>query len=79
MLVQKYKFDYSKLRGKIREKYKNETIFANAIGLSTVSLSHRLNGKIPFKSDEIYLTCNLLGIDMVDIPQYFFVILTKKT
>lgn len=32
------KFDYSKLRERIKELYKTETEFAKELGLSTVSL-----------------------------------------
>lgn len=67
--------DYAKLRGKIREVFGTQEAFANAIGLSSVSLSARLNGKLEWRSDEIAKACAVLGIPLVDNSAYFF---TKK-
>ena len=38
------KFDYQKLRGRIKEKLKQENEFARKIGISAASLSYKLNG-----------------------------------
>ena len=47
--------DFSKLRGKIREVYGTggETKYAELLGLSTSSISGKLNGKIPFSLPEM--------------------------
>ena len=37
-------FDYSKLRGKIKEVFGTQAKFAKAMGMSTVTLSAKLNG-----------------------------------
>lgn len=65
------KFDYSKLRGKIRE-FGTQEAFANAIGISTVTLSEKLNNKSQFTQNEINKTVDILKIEPEEIPIYFF-------
>lgn len=65
-------FDYSKLKGKIKEVYGRQEDFATAMLLSSVSLSAKLNNKVPFTQSEINKTCELLGIPLEFIPVYFF-------
>lgn len=64
---------YAKLRGKIREKFETQENFASALGMSYTSLSHRLSGKLEFKSSEIMTACDLLGIEYAEAPTYFFI------
>lgn len=65
-------FDYSKLRGRIKELYKTQDSFAEALGIGRVSLSQRLNNSIDFKNKEISKACLLLEIPIDLIPAYFF-------
>lgn len=65
-------YDYSKLLGRITEKYGTQSKFSGALGLSERSLSLKLNSKIGFKQDEISKVCNLLELAETDIPSYFF-------
>lgn len=65
-------FDYSKLKGKIVEKFGTQGAFAKALGLSQRSLSFKLQGKVFFRQDEIDKSINLLGIEPADIDKYFF-------
>lgn len=65
-------FDYSKLKGKIREVFGTQENFAVAMLLSPVSLSAKLNNKVPFTQAEINKACELLGIALEFIPVYFF-------
>ena len=65
-------YDYSKLLGKIKEKYKNQEEFAKALNISRASLSAKLNCKRDFSQDEINEAVELLGIQKIDIPDYFF-------
>ena len=65
-------FDYSKLRGRIVEKFGTQGAFAKAIGLSQRSLSLKLQGKLFFRQDEIERAINLLCIKSEDIDKYFF-------
>lgn len=65
-------FDFSKLRGRIVERYGTRAAFAEAMDMSAGALSDRLNGKIFFKMDEITKAAALLGIPSEEIPVYFF-------
>jgi len=67
-------FDFSKLIGRIIEKYGTRAAFAAALGYSEPSLSYRLNNRIPFDIEEIYNIClpEHLDIAAQDIPVYFF-------
>lgn len=65
-------YDYSKLLGRIVEKYGSQLLFSGAMGLSERSLSLKLNNIRPFKQPEISKACSLLGIADADIATYFF-------
>ena len=65
-------FDYSKLRGRIKEIFEFEVTFAKALGMSKTSLSMKLNGKGDFTQSEIMKACNLLDIPNEEINVYFF-------
>ena len=65
-------FDYSKLRGKIREVFKTQSAFAEAIGMSSTSLSAKLNNNVEFSQKEIDKASDLLKIKKEEIPVYFF-------
>lgn len=65
-------FDYSKLRGKIKEVFGTEGNFAKALLLSSTALSQKLNNVVPFTQHEINRACDLLGIPLEFIPVYFF-------
>lgn len=65
-------FDYSKLRGKIKEVFGTQSAFAKAMGLSGVTLSAKLNNTVAFTQAEINKACGLLKIPLEFIPVYFF-------
>lgn len=65
-------YDYSKLLGRIIEKFDSQSKFSGAMGLSERSLSLKLNGKVGFKQAEIAKACSLLDLPGTDIPEYFF-------
>ena len=65
-------YDYSKLNGKIAEKCGTHTIFAQKMGLSTRTISLKLNNKITFKQSEIQKAINILDISNEEIQDYFF-------
>ena len=67
-------WDYSKLKGKIKEVCGTQDNFAEKIGIGRVSLSQRLNNLLEFSQDEIFKSCDVLGIEKAEIPAYFFVI-----
>lgn len=66
------KYDYSKLRGLIREKCGTQSNFAKAIGISGTSLSQRLNNSVPFTQTEIMIACKLFGCTISEADEIFF-------
>ena len=46
-------YDYSKLLGRITEKFGTQARFSGAMGMSERSLSLKLNSKVTFKQPEI--------------------------
>ena len=65
-------YNYSKLRGRIREYYGRESDFAKSMNLSNNSLSKKLNNKVRFTQDEITIMIERLDIKKVEIKDYFF-------
>lgn len=65
-------YNYSKLNGKIVEKFGTQARFADAMDLSEHSVSTKLNCKTGWKQDEIVKACGLLDIAQAEIPAYFF-------
>ena len=65
-------FDYSKLKGKIKEVFGTQAAFAKAMGLSGVSLSSKLNSLTQFTQAEMNRACELLEIPLNQLPVYFF-------
>ena len=72
-------FDYSKLKGKIKEKFNTQDNFASALGIGRVSLSQRLNNRLEFDAKEILKAVKLLDLTEADIPKYFFCTLSSET
>lgn len=73
------KFNYSKLRGKIREVFGTQEVFAENLGIGRVSLSQRLNNILEFTQQEIFKSCSLLGIPLEEISLYFFCLEGSET
>lgn len=73
------KFDYSKLRGRIVEKFGTIEDFADAMGLSKSSLSSKLNNGTSFGQKQIPQACFLLEIKAEEIGKYFFTVSVQKT
>lgn len=63
-------FNYSKLRGKIMEKYRSYRDFANEISISPKALGDKLSGKYPFKQEEMQKIKDVLALSSID--EYFF-------
>lgn len=72
-------YDYDKLYGKIREVFKTQEAFAEAMDMSRSALNLRLNGKVSWKAEEITMACELLGIPMSEAHLYFFELKVVKT
>ena len=65
-------FDYSKLKGRIIEKYGSQGAFSIVMEWSERTLSLKLNGKVAWKQTEICKAINLLELTNDDIQRYFF-------
>lgn len=72
-------FDYSKLRGRIKERFENETKFSKAINSSQASLSAKLNNKTYFKPTDIVKILDVLEIPDEEVKLYFFNQKVRKT
>jgi len=71
-------YDYSRLMGRIVEKYTTQGRFAKAMGISEHSMSNKLNNNIHFKQPEITKACSLLDISENEIPAYFFTLEVQR-
>lgn len=67
-------FNYSKLKGRIAEKFKSRKALADFIDMTPSALSNRLSGKVSFKPEEIVALCapDCLDIAPEEIHTYFF-------
>lgn len=71
-------FDFSKLKGKIKEVFETQNIFAEKIGINESTLSNKLNNKAEFSTIEIVKACFLLHIDFCEVNEYFFNLKVQK-
>jgi len=65
-------FDYSKLKGRIIEKYDTLSAFAEALGIKVQSVSAKLTGRINLTKKDVITWSQLLDIKPKDIGIYFF-------
>lgn len=65
-------YKYNKLRGRIIEKYGTQENFAEAIGLSTNSISKKMTGKSGFSQEDIESWSEKLEIAQAEYGEYFF-------
>lgn len=56
------KFNFDKLKGKIKEVYNTQNDFAVALGIAPNTLSMKLNNQFDFSSEEIIKAVDLLKI-----------------
>lgn len=66
------RWNYSKLKGRIKEICDTQDEFASRLGIGRVSLSQRLNNQLEFTQDEMFKSCEVLEFEVSDIPLYFF-------
>lgn len=67
-------FDFSKLRGRIVEKYGSYAAFFRLLNITDIQASKKLNGKAQFRPKDIIQWSRLLDIGSQDIGVYFFTI-----
>ena len=66
------KYNYSKLRGRIKECGLTQEQLANAIGKDKSTMSSKLKGRFAFTQKEIDEICKVLDISNNEIGDYFF-------
>ena len=64
--------DYSKLRGRIVEKFGKQSAFADAIGRSEKSVSDWLNNQKYWPHEAMLAAVNVLDIPQCEVGAYFF-------
>lgn len=72
MEIKEPRYDYSKLRGKIKEKCGTETDFARKIDRSRNYISNVFQGKSYFSQKDIDHSSIILEIEPQYIGEYFF-------
>lgn len=65
-------FNYSKLKGKIVERYGSQEKFAVKLCCAPLTVSRKLNGQTAFTREDIIVWATLLNIKRKEIPEYFF-------
>ncbi len=75
----KIEYDYSKLLGRIKEKYGTRDKLVEKITISSTSLNLRLNNKLKFDQQDIKELSEALDIQEAEIPDYFFQEKVRKT
>lgn len=70
--MEKIFFDYSKLAGRIKEKYGSQKAFSDALGVSEASLSNKMTGIYYFSQAEIEKSIRLLDLEPGSVSDYFF-------
>ena len=68
--------DYSKLLGRMTEKFGTQANFAHAMKLSERSISLKLNNKVSWKDEEI---ARAVEFEVHEIPAYFFKYKVQQT
>lgn len=70
--------NYSKLRGRIVERYGTIKEFSDTVQISRTALSLSLNNKRAFSQQEMLRILELLNIQENEIGSYFFTELVQK-
>ena len=68
--MNKYIFNYQKLKGKIKEVFGSQEAYAVALGYTPETISNKLNNKAEFTQSDIVKSLELLKIDSSEL--YFF-------
>jgi len=65
-------FDYSKLKGRMKEKGFTQEDVAKHVNKGKSTISLKLNNQSTFMQDEMAIIINLLDIPKEQIKEYFF-------
>lgn len=66
------KFNYNKLRGRIREVLGTESKFAELMPMNRGTVSLKLNGQQEWTQSEMLIALKVLKLSKEDIGVYFF-------
>ncbi|API89007.1 hypothetical protein BKP56_06950 [Marinilactibacillus sp. 15R] len=72
-------FDYSKLEGRIKEKFDSQQNVSDQLSFSKTSLSMKLNNRVSFGQKDILELAKVLEIPDNEIAKYFFEVKVRKT
>lgn len=64
--------EYSKLKGRIKEKAGTQEELAKKMNVSSASISYKLSGRTQFSQKDIKRLCEILDIPADKIGVYFF-------
>lgn len=70
--MKKYDFDYSKLKGRIYEKYGSLQSFASALDISKTAFYNKLSNKANITRADMIEWSGLLDIPLEEYKDYFF-------
>lgn len=65
-------YDFSKLRGRIKEIFGTEYAFADAMGYNRSTISAKLNQQSEWTRADMDKACTLLNIQFSEVGLYFF-------
>lgn len=66
------KYEYRKLRGRIKEIFGTQVEFARVLNLSKNCVSKKLTGKTEFSQSDVERWAKLLDIDRAEYGLYFY-------
>lgn len=73
-----YSYNYSKLKGRIRESFSTQSEFAKRLNISDTSLSYKLNNRTVFDQDEITDCIEIFNLNPKETMEYFFTLEVDK-
>jgi len=71
-------YDYSKLRGRIIERFGSQEAFAEVVNQTPTTISYKLNGKKPLTRNDIIEWAKVLEIPTEEIGLYFFTEIVRE-
>lgn len=69
-----YEYDYSRLRGRIVEKFGTLKDFFKKLSITETMAYRKINGKAGFSQKDITEWSGLLDITLIDIGPFFYAI-----
>ncbi len=66
------RYDYSKLKGRIKECFSSQSEFAQKLGISDASLSYKLNNRKAFDQEQINKAIEIFNLSAQETMDYFF-------